>query len=41
VGPEGSALLFVILIVLSIIFDRVYREVKYSIPGKLEASSAS
>jgi membrane protease YdiL (CAAX protease family) len=41
VGPEGSALLFVILIVLSIIFDRVYREVKYSIPGKLEARNAS
>ena len=30
VGPEGSALIFVLLIVLWIAFDRAYPEVKYS-----------
>lgn len=39
-GPEGSVLLFVILIMLAIAFDRVYREVKYPIPQKLEIRSA-
>jgi uncharacterized protein len=29
VGPEGSVLLFVLLIVLWVVFDRVYPEVKY------------
>jgi CAAX protease family protein len=29
VGPEGSALLFVMFILLWVIFDRIYREVKY------------
>jgi uncharacterized protein len=29
VGPEGSAFLFVLLVLLWVVFDRVYREVKY------------
>jgi membrane protease YdiL (CAAX protease family) len=29
VGPEGSVFLFVLLILLWVVFDRVYREVKY------------
>ena len=34
VGPEGSVLCFVVVAVLAITFDRVYRDVKYgSIPG--------
>ena len=30
VGPEGSVLIFVILLALWLLFDQVYREVKYS-----------
>jgi membrane protease YdiL (CAAX protease family) len=30
VGPEGSVLLFVLVAVLWVVFDRVYQEVKYS-----------
>jgi membrane protease YdiL (CAAX protease family) len=29
VGPEGSVFLFVLLVLLWVVFDRVYREVKY------------
>jgi len=39
VGPEGSVLLFVIIVLAWIVFDRVYREVKYAIPDALEIES--
>jgi uncharacterized protein len=32
VGPEGSVLVFVIIALLWIVFDRVYPEVKYGVP---------
>jgi hypothetical protein len=31
VGPEGSVLLFVVMVVVWILFDRTHRETKY--PG--------
>jgi hypothetical protein len=31
VGPEGSAFLFVLLVLLWVAFDRVYPEVKYPV----------
>jgi hypothetical protein len=42
VGPEGSALIFVLLILLWVVFDRAYPEVKYSpaAPMKILASES-
>jgi CAAX protease family protein len=37
VGPEGSVLVFVVIAVLWIMFDRVYREVKYRVAGSTGA----
>jgi membrane protease YdiL (CAAX protease family) len=33
VGPEGSVFLFVLLALMWVVFDRVYPEVKYPVPG--------
>jgi membrane protease YdiL (CAAX protease family) len=40
VGPEGSVFLFVLLAVMWVAFDRVYRDVKYP-PEEIEDSSAT
>ena len=36
VGPEGSALIFVLLVVLWVVFDRAYPEVKYNPPAPMK-----
>jgi len=36
VGPEGSVLVFLLIALLWVVFDRVYPEVKYGIRGKRE-----
>jgi len=40
VGPEGSLLVFVILALLWVVFDRVYPEAKYGVRGKRELTTA-
>jgi uncharacterized protein len=39
VGPEGSVLVFVIIALLWILFDRVYPEVKYTVSGKSHSTT--
>ena len=46
VGPEGSALVFVVIVTLWVLFDRMYPEVKYgalqrAAAGALEPTSAA
>jgi membrane protease YdiL (CAAX protease family) len=40
VGPEGSVLIFVLLVLLWIVFDRVYPEIKYSADRPIKAVAA-
>ena len=40
VGPEGSVLVFVLIAMLWVVFDRVYPEVKYGVPRKREFTTA-
>jgi membrane protease YdiL (CAAX protease family) len=40
VGPEGSLLVFVILALLWVAFDRMYPEAKYGVRGKRELTTA-
>jgi len=38
VGPEGSALVFVIIAAMFVVFDRLYRDVKYPLASKRTAN---
>jgi CAAX protease family protein len=40
VGPEGSVLVFVVIAILWIAFDRIYRQAKYGVAGASEGSPA-
>jgi hypothetical protein len=46
VGPEGSVLVFVVIVAMWVLFDRIYPEVKYGVlqrvtTGELEPTSAA
>ena len=40
IGPEGSVLVFVLILLLFVVFDRVYRQAKWPLAGSLEPKRA-